>query len=157
MPLRTSQRNIAAVWYLGTFIPFMVLVIQTFRGAYQETTATGMVDRASEAWGWFAPAVMPTLMLITSVVVAEATQPESSKKEVDRFTYRVTLSLSIAYLLLIWAALFYRAESGISPLGIMRKTGLFFAPIQGLVGSVIGVFFVARQPHASPGAAPPPQ
>src|ERR1700722_13441998 len=89
--LETAQARLAAVWFLGAAIPFVLLVAQSILGRYQ--------DSVSEVWGWFVPSVGPTLGLILGVMGAtaliDARNAESPQREVKLSFFKLAFWLSI--------------------------------------------------------------
>jgi hypothetical protein len=134
VPLAACQRRLAVALYAGAAPVFLVVFVQTLRDVYGE--------RTQEVWAWLLPTILPTLLLITGVVAAQALRPrDPHAPTVDRFFYRLTLGITIAYLLLVNAVFFLRPFSPLSPLGLLQRASLFLGPLQGLLDAALGVFF----------------
>jgi len=119
---------------MGGGLLFLVVVAQTMAGYYG--------DRAKSAWSWLLPTIMPTLSLIVGAVV---TQKPESTATVDRLAYRISLGLSLCYLLLALATIAAQPFSGMGALDFMSTSNLWLGPLQGLLGISLGVFFGSRQ------------
>ncbi|MFL6236430.1 MAG: hypothetical protein ACJ76N_25090 [Thermoanaerobaculia bacterium] len=134
IPLDRCRRNLAVVWFFGSGILLVLLVVQTLGNHYGEE------DR--EAWGWLLPNVMPTLSLIIGVLVAEAVGSDSTGKLADAFLYRISLALSIIYLLLVLLPIVAQPFTSGSPLEALKRSSLWLGPLQGLVSASLGAFFI---------------
>jgi hypothetical protein len=88
---------------------------------------------------------MPTLLLVTGVVAADALRRDRKTFTVEAFFFRLTLGLSIFYLLLVDSVLLLRPFTGFSPMALMKHAGLLLGPLQGLVSGALGAFFVSRE------------
>lgn len=135
VPVSNCQRILAGVWFGGAGLAFVVLLVQTLRGVYGGQT--------QRAWGWFLPTVLPTLSLIAGVVASDAL---ASAKEttVSSLVYNLSLWLSVFYVLLVLTTFVVQPFSS-TPIAVMETSHLWLGPVQGLVGSVLGVFFVSRK------------
>jgi len=96
----------------------------------------------NNAWAWFIPTIIPTLSLIIGVLVADALHPEDKDKTIDPFIFRLALSFSIIYLLLVLMSILIQPFTSLSPLEIFDKSNLWLGPIQGLTSGMLGAFFV---------------
>lgn len=139
LPLAQCQRGLAVLWFAGGAPVFLVVFIQTLRDVYG--------DRTQDVWSWLLPTLLPTLLLITGVVAADALRgvPANPVILVDKFFYRLTAALSILYLLLVNAVFFLRPFSPLDPLILLQRASLFLGPLQGLVAAALGVFFSAKK------------
>jgi hypothetical protein len=143
--LAGCQRQLAAVWYLLPLPAMIALIAQTQQGVYEKHEA--------ELWGWALPNFMPTLLLITGVVIVEQVQSMAGThrdREVSTFARNATAGLSVFYLLVFSYVVFDSRAAGYS-LASMQRSSVFLGPIQGLVGAALGVFFgTAKEVHADP-------
>ena len=130
----SCQRRLALAWFIGGGLVFLVVVVQTMAGHYGEKTKA--------AWSWLLPTIMPTLSLIVGAVVSQ--QPQSTAT-VDRLAYRISMGLSLCYLLLVLATLAVQPFTGTDPLDLMSTSNLWLGPVQGLLGIALGVFFGSRK------------
>ena len=131
--LDTAKKRLATVWFLGGGLLFLVFILQTLFGRY--------IDEEKEAWGWFLPNVMPTLLLIVG-----ALRLEGKGEAVDNFTYLIAFYLSIFYLVIVSLTIFLnpisQQYSERSPLQLLQLSNLFIGPLQGMVSGSIGWFFI---------------
>ena len=128
------------IWLTGTGIIFILVVVQSLLGRYEEKT--------QEAWGWLLPTMMPTLGLIITVLGYTALDPTLSQGVVRRTFFRVAMWLSILYLVLILLTIAIQpfvARDADAALGLMRTSQLWLGPFQGLVASALGVLFVSKK------------
>ena len=128
------KRRLATVWFLLAGVIFLLLVIQTVMGYYGQ--------RATDAWGWFLPNVMPTLSLIVGVLVLDQMGGGVKTRTADAFLYRLALGLSLAYLLLILLSILVQPFAPLPPLDLMQQSNLWLGPLQGLVAGTLGAFFI---------------
>ena len=128
------KRRLATVWFALGGVIFLLLVIQTVMGYYGQ--------RATDAWGWFLPNVMPTLSLIVGVLVLDQMGGGVKTRTADAFLYRLALGLSCAYLLLILLSILVQPFAPLPPLELMQQSNLWLGPLQGLVAGTLGAFFI---------------
>ena len=133
------KKRLGLVWFIGGGTPFLLMVVQSIAGFYG--------DRTEEAWGWLLSTIMPTISLIIGVLVADARHHSRDIGDVDTFIYRVTLWLSVIYLVIVSLTFVLRRLSGMDQLELMKLSHLWLAPLQGLVAATIGVFFVSKMSH----------
>lgn len=144
VPLSTGQYRLLALWFLGVLPAYVVTVLQLVSDYYG--------DKIDEAVGWLLSATLPTLLLIAGVVGARAIQDADSRKEdtVDPRFLRFALCVSALYLFLLNGVVLFQPISRVSerlgPFEMLKTASLIIGPIQGLVGSVLGVLFVSGKP-----------
>jgi hypothetical protein len=145
LSLDAVRARLSAVWLVGTGIVFVLLVVQSLLGRYE--------DKTQEAWGWLLPTIMPTLGLIVTVLGYTALDPIFSQAVVRRSFFRVAIWLSVMYLLLILLTIGVQpfvARDANAAVELMRTSQLWLGPFQGLVASALGVLFVSKK-DAPPG------
>ena len=59
--------------------------------------------------------------------------------------YRLALALSIFYLALVLLTILIQPLTGTDTLDLMKRSNLWLGPIQGLVGSALGVLFASKK------------
>ena len=135
---RTAQKRIALLWYIGVGLLFIILIIQSSLGRYGESL--------EQVWGWFLPAVMPTVSLITAVLVTELSGPTNSRLS-DKFLYRLALISSGIYVGILHLAVFITPvmEGEKTAIEILQASQLWLAPVQGIVAAVLGAYFVRQK------------
>ena len=145
MPITFSkgQQSVAILWFCGGGLAMLILIAQSIAGTWGTWV--------SDAWSWLLPTILPTLTLIISTVVVEATQQRTSRTEVNSFAYYLCLGLSAFYLLCVVTILITVNFVQIKPLELMKMSSLWLAPLQGLLSGIIGVFFVKQKSVQSEG------
>lgn len=137
LPVVRCRKRLATLWFAGSGILFFLVLVQTLLGHYG--------DKANEAWGWALPTIMPTLSLIIGVLVADALgKGTRTTQGVSAFLFRLTFSLSAAYLLVVVLTIVFQPFASLSPIELMRQANLWLGPFQGLVSASLGVFYVKR-------------
>lgn len=139
LPAKFCQQRLATVWLVGSGASFLLLFVQL---------ATGKHDPSISEW--LLPAIVPTLtLMIGALVTANLVANKQSEKGketalpmADRFLYRLALGLSAFYLLLLFIILLLSATTDIKAL--IANVGVMLTAVQGLVGLVLGAFFVKR-------------
>jgi hypothetical protein len=145
LSLDTVRARLSAVWLGGAGIIFVLLVVQSLLGRYENKT--------QDAWGWLLPTIMPTLGLIVTVLGYTALDPVFSQSIVRRNFFRVAIWLSVLYLLLILLTIAVQpfvARDANAAVELMHTSQLWLGPFQGLVASSLGVLFVSKK-DARPG------
>lgn len=151
IPLTQCQRRLLLIWYIGAAPAFLVLIGQTFSDYYGTST--------EQAWGWFLPNVLPTLLLVTGIVTQGARKQPTAEQSVERYYLRLALALSIVYLGAVSLALLYlpfflqsqpegldeSARCGPSCIEFLNRSNLFLGPFQGLVSAAMGAVFVTTK------------
>jgi hypothetical protein len=130
------KRQLATVWFVGSAAIFLVVFLQTIFGRYSA--------KATDAWGWFLPTVIPTLSLMIGVFVAD-TMRDIHDKVIDPFVYRLAFILSITYFAVVLATIALQPFADVQPLELLKMSNLWLAPLQGLVTGILGVFFVKAE------------
>jgi heme/copper-type cytochrome/quinol oxidase subunit 3 len=140
LPTDVCKKRLTLEWFVGSGLLFFVFLFQTFFGHYGE--------KASEAWGWLLPSVMPTLLLIASVWTLDALGKGVKLGSVDGFIFWLAFSLSAAYLVVVALTILLQPLVATSPdeyLHLMNQASLFLGPFQGLVSASLGAFFVKSE------------
>lgn len=147
MVVAKARKSLAAIWFIGAGVLFIMLLAQTIVGKYG--------DKADKAWAWFFPTILPTLSLIIGILVSEAlsvkpNKDDNSIKEVDRFVFWLSFFLSFAYIITVNLTVFLSplAHEPLTPLKLMEVSNLWLGPFQGLVSASLGIFFVSQH-HSS--------
>jgi cytochrome bd-type quinol oxidase subunit 2 len=134
--LSIAQNRLATVWLTGSAAIFALVLIQTVAGKYGGQT--------QRAWAWFLPTVVPTLSVILSAIAYTATKSSAEQSVEDR-AYRLTLWLSVFYLVVVLSTLLLQPLSDLRPLEFMATSNLWLGPLQGLVGIGLGTFFTSKE------------
>jgi hypothetical protein len=132
-----GKRTLATIWLsVGGFL-LIVVFIQTILGHYG--------DKANEAWSWLLPVVLPTLSLIVGVLVSDSTGKGVPTKTVDGFVFRLSVIISVIYLLCAASVVFLSPLVKTPVLEMMKISNLGLGPMQGLVSACIGIFFTSKE------------
>ena len=154
MPMRQAKRRLAKIWFIGfamLFSLFLALSIFSNRSP----------DEVQGLWSWFSPIVMPNLLLIVGVLVADAQRPDSAARETaDESLLKLASRMSIGYLTVVTLTVlggpFY--SQGMS--GLMAISKSWLGLLEGLNAALLGAFFVktgdSQIPEAAPNAAASP-
>ena len=138
IPVTDSQKRLVVIWFAGSGFLLALLLLQTIFGQYG--------SEAREAWGLMLPTFVPTLFLIIGTLIADATGPVGPDQivTVDRFFFRLSEFLSIAYLVTIILIILLSPFSTFSQPELIKLSNLWLAPFQGLVTAALGAFFVSK-------------
>jgi len=138
LPVNICKRKLASVWFLGAAILFLLVFLQTIFGKY------GAKD--ADVWAWALQTIMPTLTLIVSVLLIDSHQNPAKSKKVDSFYFRTSLYFSYAYFFIVLLTILLQpialSYGQITPLELIKKSGLWLGPLQGLTAGAVGIFFV---------------
>jgi len=134
----TKARNqIAIVWYIGSLILLIVLIFQVLNGRYG--------SEYQIPFQWMTPHVLPTIGLITGVIIVENTRvirSNAAKKIANLFLYRLCLWTSVLHVSLLNISIFIQPFTPLEPLELMEFVNYILWFIQGTVSAFLGVFFV---------------
>jgi len=131
------KRHLAIVWFVGAGVVFAVMLTQSLLGRYG--------NDLTSAWGWVLPTILPTLSLIIGVLVADALQGPEKARKVDRFLFRLSIGISMIYVLVVLATILLQPVSPIPPPEVMKQSHLWLGPFQGIASACLGAFFVRRE------------
>ena len=135
VPLSSCRYKLASLWMGGFFILAVVLVVQQVLGHYG--------NDADAAWTWLLPNVVPTLSLMVGVLVAAQRSKHPERESVDRNFYRLSLSVSLAYLGFLLLTILIQPFASQAPLTLMESSKNLLTPFQGLATGMLGAFFVS--------------
>ena len=136
IPVVQCQWRLTYVWMIGVGVSFALLLAQTFTGKFG--------DQSPRAWSWFLPAVLPTLTLIVGSLVYQS-RSASPGATADPRLYRLSSGLSAIYLILVLFVLLSAAFPGPAPIERMTQSQIWVSPVQALVTSALGAFFVSKK------------
>jgi hypothetical protein len=137
LPLSRARFRLARLWFVGAGLSYLIVIAQSIAGKY--------AGEVSAVWAWALPTTLPTLALIIAVLGAGALQPKDEAPKVRRDFYVVASWLSASYLTLILGLILVEPLSPLEPLALYKLSGLWLAPLQGLVTSAIGVLFFTHR------------
>jgi len=133
---KKCKKRLTILWFTGSGVLLLLFLLQTVLGHYG--------NKASEAWGWLLPNLMPTLSLIISVLIIDAFN-KSKNKKVDSFFFKLSFSLSLVYIILILFTIILQPITLLSSLELLKQSNLWLGPFQGLVSASLGAFFVKSE------------
>ena len=97
-----------------------------------------------KVWGWLLTSVMPTLSLVVGTYAAASQQSQIGKVS-DRTFYKITLGLSVGYLIIVNIAISWYPLKHEDALKLLDTLSLVLGPFQGLVSASLGFFFVHQK------------
>jgi hypothetical protein len=133
--MQIARKRLALLWFAGAGVCFIVLLFISFFARIVEVDGL---------WGWFLPAVVPNLSLIIGVLVYTQRQQIQPEMHVDAFLYRLTLGLSLLYVLLLLLPLLFFPLTGKSLPELLDISRLWLAAVQALTTGAMGAFFVRQ-------------
>ncbi|MEM8802641.1 MAG: hypothetical protein AAGF55_08900 [Pseudomonadota bacterium] len=157
LPLAQARRKLALVWFPLSGAIFLLMVLQTFSGAF--------ADQEQRAWGWALPNFLPTLALMASVFSSQAIDPEDKTiSMVKTFFFRMAFWISIFYFLILFIVILapvvmqMSGQDAATPetrLTAMSRSNIFLGPLQSLVVGIIGALFILKDQKAKINVATP--
>jgi hypothetical protein len=133
-----AKTRLAIIWFSGAGLLFALIFAQTIGGRFG--------DRIDQAWNWLLPNVMPTLSLITGVLVMDALGKGAQIKSINRFLFKMTFWLSVIYLLtILLSILLWPFSPEEDPLTFLHRSSIWLGPFQGLVSGLMGAFFIQKE------------
>lgn len=143
MSVMECRRRLATLWFIGSGVFAIFLIAQSYGQTFGKDP--------TQVWSLLLPSILPTLSLMIGVFVADMKDPDPKGVKgprADTFFYHVTFYLSLGYLLLsilnIMIFVFNFTAFHHDPLGLLKMSQLWMAPLQGLVAASLGAFFVKR-------------
>lgn len=133
--MQIARKRLALLWFAGAGVCFAVLLF---------ISLFARVVEVDGLWGWFLPAVVPNLSLIIGVLVYTQRQQTQPEMHVDAFLYRLTLGLSLLYVLLLLLPLLFFPLTGRSLPELLDISRLWLAAVQALTTGAMGAFFVRQ-------------
>lgn len=99
------------------------------------------------AWGWLLSALMPNLSMVVGVLANDVIADAADHKEalVKRASYVVAVGVSTFYLSTLALTILLMPLADASPMQYMLQSNVWIAPLQGLVGATLGVFFASAK------------
>lgn len=131
--MKTCKKRLMFLWFAYGGVLFFILFFQSLFGHYGKNW--------SDAGGWFAITVLPTLTLMISVRVTDERGDEKQARKADRTFYRLSYGISVAYLTIILILLVIHPFIDFNAFELMDKSNIFVAMSQGLTSASLGYFF----------------
>ena len=136
MRIRKSKCRaaLATLWFVIGGGLFILFVVQTILGRYD--------DKADEAWAWFLPTIMPTLLLMVATFAAEITASQDKDPSIKPFIFFLSFGISLIYLTAVALVILLQPFAAAAFTEVMKQSNLFLGPFQGLVAGALGIFFI---------------
>lgn len=130
---------LALEWFGICGVLFLVVFLQTIFNKFG--------TRSDEIWNWLLPNIMPVLTMIAGVLVADSRSARQAR-QVGVGYFMFAAGLSGFYLLLILLIVFLgpvvEDSSGLLIFDMIERTGILLGPLQGVVASALGIFFIKK-------------
>jgi hypothetical protein len=137
MKMDKCKNRLLTIWGFSFLGIFIVLLVQSFAGKYG--------DRHLEVTGWFVPLMLPTLLLMIGVFIADAKNEEQLKTtNANQTLFKIAEYGSIFYILLIYLVFFLEPFFSLSPFEMMTTAKPFLSIIDSVLTGLIGYFFVKK-------------
>lgn len=147
---------LAIIWLAGSGIVFFLMFAMTAAGGFQvyidcdpNMESCPPTDISRSAWEWYLPTILPTLSLIVSTFVVDATANRKSFTKANSTLYPITIGISIFYLTLIFLTIsvtpFVEAYRMTRRDDWLQLSNIWLAPIQGLTVAAMGAYFINRK------------
>ena len=125
------------LWLCGTLVLSLLIIIHLEIDFFL----------TSELLGWLFSAIMPTLLLIGSVLAQDTQSQNSQKKITDRFFYHVIVAISCYYFaLLAYTILSLAGQDEGELIKGLYKANVWLSPIQGSVVALYGFIVTVHSP-----------
>lgn len=133
--IETARNKLAKIWFIGSALPFLILVVQSILGRYGQNVQA--------AWTWFVPTVFPTLTLMISVIGAAAIKPKEDRFVRSNFL-KITIGISYGYLFVLSLILFLQPFAPYEdPIKLFSISNYFIAPLQGIAVGALAFLFTS--------------
>jgi hypothetical protein len=136
MPLEESRAALSKLWFSGSLLPFLVLVVQSTLGKFS--------DHLQEVWAWFIPTVLPTLSLMVAVL-GSAALGEDDPRLVRKDFFHLAQKLSLAYIGLLSVTILIEPFSPLEGIKLLTASNYWLTPMQGLVVAALSVLFTTAK------------
>jgi hypothetical protein len=100
---------------------------------------------AGTVWSWFLPMILPTVTLIVGVFLLDVQNNSIQEAKVNFIVFFLAVSGSIIYLIFLSWIFLGEPFSSKNVFSAMKDYGMPISVLQGLVNSLIGVFFMNKK------------
>jgi hypothetical protein len=133
MNIRRARGIISLFWISSCGLLIILVSFQTILGKYGHDWEI--------VWSWLSPLIFPILSLVVAVWTLSKNPVE--EKEVQSLPiFWGALLLSIFYMILLWGVILLEPLSELSWTDILKWSGWYLGPVQGVVAAAIGKLFV---------------
>lgn len=129
---KEARKKLSLLWVIGSLILLGIFIFQQLLGKFE--------DKSSEAWMWIAPNIFPMLGLIMGSYIYNIR--DNTQMTLARYYYRLSIAISTFYLFTILAVILSYPVSNMAVLDHYRSTNIFLVPLQTIIISFLGVFFI---------------
>jgi hypothetical protein len=143
--LDKARWGLAALWFIWAFLLILVMVVQSILGKYGE--------QAHDAWSWFIPTFVPTLLLMIGVLGEGALVNQPDIRTVKKNFYYLTFGISGGYLFILSLTILMEPFAPQGAIALYLLSNFWLGPLQGIAGGAIGLLFTSQQ-HEKPPPAP---
>jgi hypothetical protein len=134
------RTKLMAIWLGGASLLLLLVFLQIAFGHYGTLDDSG----GRRAMQWLLPTVSPSLGLVVGVWAKEARNKPVKPELVGRRIFQFTWIASLAYLGFILLAIVLQPLVPVAPLVLLDESNLVLAPLQGVIGALIGIFFTQK-------------
>lgn len=135
--LKKSQRSLLLIWLIGLAPSLVLISVRTIVGAFDTLE--------QEVWSWFVPMFLPSVTLMIGAYSKVALDTQHQPVSVDTFFFKLSIGLSVSYLLSLFLVIVYQPFADDPALVVFRRSSLFLAVIQGFTAACLGVFFMSQK------------
>ena len=133
MNVRRARGIISLFWISSCGLLIILVSFKTILGKYGHDWEI--------VWSWLSPLIFPILSLVVAVWTLSKNPVE--EKEVRSLPiFWGALLLSIFYMILLWGVILLEPLSELSGTDILKWSGWYLGPVQGVVAAAIGKLFV---------------
>lgn len=137
--MQRYRLTLAITWLAGGGIVVLTVIMQATLGHYG--------SEAREAWAWLFPNLFPTLTLVLGITgltkAGDVADPDATRK-----LFIIAMAASLFYLLVLAMPIFLQPFVAGDPVDALRQANLWLGPLQGVVSTLLGVFFTRESPKA---------
>jgi hypothetical protein len=144
IPLEDARNRLAAIWFGGALVPFLILVVQSVMGHYG--------DSVQKVWAWFVPTLGPSLALILGVIGAMALAADEDPRCVKPFFLRLATGISVVYLTVLTLTFLLEPIGSVQGMELFTLSNYWLAPLQSLAVAALTVLFTSHESPAASGA-----
>ena len=125
LPMTVCQRRLGMLWIMVGGGILLLVALQSIFGHFET------VETNKKVWDWLLPMIMPTFTLVVTVFGAQSFGTLQSGRMVPVFFYRITMGLSLAYLVLLSLLLFINFNPK-DLVAAMEMSGIWLGAFQGV-------------------------
>ena len=128
-----AQKRISILWIGLVLLIASLLFIMSLNNKFE--------GNDKEAWKWFSQFCVPGITLMLTTFIAISQNKNEQEITIDLFYYRITMVISLFYLLTLLSTLLFVPFAG-SAISLFARSNVFLTIFQGIAMSVLALFFV---------------